>query len=96
MGYCVLHLEKAKGADSGMSAHIERNIPYPFVFFRCCHYLVFVALMSLDTVGGQSLKGGKTSFRLARFFMPTGSAGVSRGVQPRCLLGDFQRTRSEA
>ena len=26
MGYCVLHLEKAKGADSGMSAHIERTI----------------------------------------------------------------------
>jgi len=45
--------------------------------------------MSLDTVGGQSLKGGKTSFRLARFFMPTGSAGVSRGVQPRWLIGRF-------
>lgn len=26
MGYSVLHLEKAKGADSGMSAHIERTI----------------------------------------------------------------------
>jgi len=26
MGYAVLHLEKAKGADSGMSAHIERMI----------------------------------------------------------------------
>ena len=26
MGYAVLHLEKAKGADSGMSAHIERII----------------------------------------------------------------------
>ena len=26
MGYCVLHLEKAKGADSGMSAHIEHTI----------------------------------------------------------------------
>ncbi len=26
MGYCVLHLEKAKGADSGMSAHSERTI----------------------------------------------------------------------
>ena len=26
MGYCVLHLEKAKGADNGMSAHIERTI----------------------------------------------------------------------
>ena len=26
MGYAVLHLEKAKGADSGMSAHIERAI----------------------------------------------------------------------
>ena len=26
MGYTVLHLEKAKGADSGMSAHIERTI----------------------------------------------------------------------
>lgn len=26
MGYCVLHLEKAKEADSGMSAHIERTI----------------------------------------------------------------------
>ncbi|EFL45032.1 Uncharacterised protein [Prevotella disiens] len=26
MGYCVLHLEKAKGVDSGMSAHIERTI----------------------------------------------------------------------
>lgn len=26
MGYVVLHLEKAKGADSGMSAHIERTI----------------------------------------------------------------------
>ena len=26
MGHCVLHLEKAKGADSGMSAHIERTI----------------------------------------------------------------------
>lgn len=26
MGYAVLHLEKAKGADSGMSAHIERTI----------------------------------------------------------------------
>ena len=26
MGYCVLHLEKAKGADSGMSAPIERTI----------------------------------------------------------------------
>ena len=25
MGYAVLHLEKAKGADSGMSAHIERT-----------------------------------------------------------------------
>lgn len=26
MGYAVLHLDKAKGADSGMSAHIERTI----------------------------------------------------------------------
>jgi len=26
MGYTILHLEKAKGADSGMSAHIERTI----------------------------------------------------------------------
>ena len=26
MGYAVLHLEKAKGAGSGMSAHIERTI----------------------------------------------------------------------
>ena len=26
MGYAVLHLEKAKGADSGMSAHIERTV----------------------------------------------------------------------
>ena len=26
MGYAVLHLEKAKGADSAMSAHIERTI----------------------------------------------------------------------
>ena len=26
MGYAVLHLEKAKGADSGMSGHIERTI----------------------------------------------------------------------
>ena len=26
MGYCVLHLEKAKGADNGMSVHIERTI----------------------------------------------------------------------
>ncbi len=26
MGYAVLHLEKAKGADSGMSAHIERTM----------------------------------------------------------------------
>jgi|UniRef100_UPI004025CB53 plasmid recombination enzyme len=26
MGYAVLHLEKAKGVDSGMSAHIERTI----------------------------------------------------------------------
>ena len=26
MGYAVLHLEKVKGADSGMSAHIERTI----------------------------------------------------------------------
>lgn len=26
MGYAVLHLEKAKGTDSGMSAHIERTI----------------------------------------------------------------------
>ena len=26
MGYAVLHLEKAKGADSGISAHIERTI----------------------------------------------------------------------
>ena len=26
MGYAVLHLDKAKGADSGMSAHIERDI----------------------------------------------------------------------
>ena len=26
MGYAVLHLDKAKGADSGMSAHIERAI----------------------------------------------------------------------
>ncbi|MCE2616302.1 MobV family relaxase [Phocaeicola oris] len=26
MGYAVLHLEKAKGADTGMSAHIERTI----------------------------------------------------------------------
>ena len=25
MGYAVLHLDKAKGADSGMSAHIERT-----------------------------------------------------------------------
>lgn len=28
MGYAVLHLEKAKRADSGMSAHIERTIQY--------------------------------------------------------------------
>lgn len=26
MGYAVLHLEKANGADSGMSAHIERTV----------------------------------------------------------------------
>ena len=26
MGYAVLHLEKAKGSDAGMSAHIERTI----------------------------------------------------------------------
>ena len=26
MGYAVLHLDKAKGVDSGMSAHIERTI----------------------------------------------------------------------
>lgn len=26
MGYAVLHLEKASGTDSGMSAHIERTI----------------------------------------------------------------------
>ena len=26
MGYVVLHLEKASGTDSGMSAHIERTI----------------------------------------------------------------------
>lgn len=26
MGYAVLHLDKAKGADCGMSAHIERTI----------------------------------------------------------------------
>jgi len=26
MGYAVVHLEKAKGSDSGMSAHIERKI----------------------------------------------------------------------
>lgn len=26
MGYAVLHIDKAKGADSGMSAHIERTI----------------------------------------------------------------------
>ncbi len=26
MGYAVLHLDKARGADSGMSAHIERTI----------------------------------------------------------------------
>ena len=26
MGYAVLHLEKAAGTDSGMSAHIERTI----------------------------------------------------------------------
>lgn len=26
MGYAVLHLDKAKGADSGLSAHIERTI----------------------------------------------------------------------
>ncbi|MCC8088038.1 MAG: plasmid recombination protein [Rikenellaceae bacterium] len=26
MGYVVLHLEKAKGNDSGMTAHIERKI----------------------------------------------------------------------
>ena len=26
MGYAVLHLDKAKGADNGMSAHIERTI----------------------------------------------------------------------
>ncbi|MFI3249127.1 MAG: MobV family relaxase [Rikenellaceae bacterium] len=26
MGYAVVHLEKAKGSDSGMSAHIERTI----------------------------------------------------------------------
>ena len=26
MSYTVLHLEKAKGNDSGMSAHIERTI----------------------------------------------------------------------
>lgn len=26
MGYAVLHLEKAKGTDSGMSAHIERTV----------------------------------------------------------------------
>ena len=54
--------------------------PISFCLFRCCRYLVFVALMSLDTVGGQSLKGGKTSFRF-RFFSPTGSVGVQR-VQP--------------
>ena len=27
MGYAVLHLEKAKGTDSRMSAHIERTVP---------------------------------------------------------------------
>ena len=26
MGYAVLHLEKASGTDSGISAHIERTI----------------------------------------------------------------------
>lgn len=26
MGYAVLHMEKAIGSDSGMSAHIERTI----------------------------------------------------------------------
>lgn len=26
MGYVVLHLEKAKGTDSAMSAHIERTV----------------------------------------------------------------------
>ncbi len=26
MGFAVVHLEKAKGTDSGMSAHIERTI----------------------------------------------------------------------
>ena len=26
MGFAVVHLEKAKGSDSGMSAHIERAI----------------------------------------------------------------------
>ena len=26
MGYAVLHLEKAKGTDSRMSAHIERTV----------------------------------------------------------------------
>ena len=26
MGYAVLHLEKAKGTDTGMSGHIERTI----------------------------------------------------------------------
>lgn len=26
MGYAVLHMEKAIGSDSGMSAHIERTV----------------------------------------------------------------------
>lgn len=26
MGYAVLHLEKAKGADGAMSTHIERTV----------------------------------------------------------------------
>ena len=50
--------------------------------------------MSLDTVGGQSLKGGKTSFRLARFFMPTGSAGgVQRGATLLAYWGIFSGHR---
>ena len=38
MGYAVLHLEKAKGTDSRMSAHIERTV-HPKNADRTCTHL---------------------------------------------------------
>ena len=35
MGYAVLHLEKAKGADSGISAN--RQYILPNLFIHLCH-----------------------------------------------------------